>query len=378
MYSATIEMAFLKQTLSFLNITICQHVFIAPASLPHLLQQHTPYTLKLPSPCDTASPSAASAIVSTDYSSLPAVASGDTFRWSQQPLPQSLKVLSNSLKDCQDYAIAHHYCGYEYSQQSSTCTLVPGSGCYMVQKAKVQTAKSAAAANATVLGYVHFDYSSVYSPPALVNVSHTTVRSNSAFTGFAAIDSPVYTMLLLSADECARRAAAQQVCGWLFVPSYVGKATGSCTSTASCCILNPYRGCAAAPAPPATNTLGIFASPPTPPTPSPPTPPPTPPTPAPTPRPANCSTTYTNLTNTGGVATLPTATGLLKAVSGVTYDGCVKYCCSFVGCVAWDWYSTTDEGFLCQIFKADYKTGPQPWPSGHVLFAQGGVLHATQ
>jgi hypothetical protein len=56
----------------------------------------------------------------------------------------------------------------------------------------------------------------------------------------------------------------------------------------------------------------------------------------------------------------------------------VKYCCSFVGCVAWDWYSTTDEGFLCQIFKADYKTGPQSWPSGHVLFAQGGVLHATQ
>jgi hypothetical protein len=87
-----------------------------------------------------------------------------------------------------------------------------------------------------------------------------------------------------------------------------------------------------------------------------------------------CSKIYTNLTNSNGVATLPTGAGLLQAVNGLSYDECVSHCCNSIDCVAWDWYSTTDEGFLCQTLKEGYTTGPQPWPQGHVLFAQGGVL----
>jgi hypothetical protein len=88
-----------------------------------------------------------------------------------------------------------------------------------------------------------------------------------------------------------------------------------------------------------------------------------------------CSAAYTNLTNIGGVATLPvTATGPLQAINGLTYDECVRHCCLSIDCVAWDWYSTTDEGFLCQTYQEGYTTGPQPWPAGHVLFAQGGEV----
>jgi len=49
--SATVEMAFLKQPLSFLNVTICQHAFVATDAAPYNLVEGKPLVLQLPSPC---------------------------------------------------------------------------------------------------------------------------------------------------------------------------------------------------------------------------------------------------------------------------------------------------------------------------------------
>jgi hypothetical protein len=98
--TATIIMPFLAQLLSFENITICQHVFLAsPSSIsspsssssssPHRIARGVPLILHLPTPCETSLPSAESTTVTSDYSSLPGpLAPGDQFEWPQQPLPE--------------------------------------------------------------------------------------------------------------------------------------------------------------------------------------------------------------------------------------------------------------------------------------------------
>lgn len=89
-----------------------------------------------------------------------------------------------------------------------------------------------------------------------------------------------------------------------------------------------------------------------------------------------CAALAVNLTNAGGVATLPTCTAadegtvFLMKVYGLSYAGCASHCCSSVACAAFAWYVTSDQGTLCQTFSAAYSVGPQPWPAGDVVFAQ--------
>lgn len=90
----------------------------------------------------------------------------------------------------------------------------------------------------------------------------------------------------------------------------------------------------------------------------------------------DCAPYIVNMTNTGGVATLPTPTAadegsvFLMKVYGLDYSGCASHCCSSIACAAFAWYISSDEGTLCQTFTANYSVGPQPWPDGNVLFAQ--------
>jgi hypothetical protein len=96
-----------------------------------------------------------------------------------------------------------------------------------------------------------------------------------------------------------------------------------------------------------------------------------------------CADTYTNLSTTGGVATLPDCTGTCTAASGVSlgtthglsYAQCVSSCCTSQNCKAFAWYDTTDQGLLCATFTEGFTEGPQPFgPSNKCRHAQGGVL----
>ena len=115
---------------------------------------------------------------------------------------------------------------------------------------------------------------------------------------------------------------------------------------------------------------------------------------------------FANTSNAGGVATLPTAAGFLGIAYDVSWPECVALCFNTATCAAWAWYETaagsrmgsTGSRFAassggagagagagvgagvgasqqqCNFFAAPFGTGPQPWPSGNVLFAQGGAL----
>jgi hypothetical protein len=163
-----------------------------------------------------------------------------------------------SLPQCQQYALRHHYCGYTFSQDAATCQPVPGSGCSILRNASISAGKQA-------LGSVHCNFSSVYTPPLLVNTSHSALHSNVTFgPNFAWLDSPAYSLLLPNASACEGQARLQQSCGWLFLTGYSGTPVGSCNPavSGSCCVLNPYRyNCTAGP--PLTMygsaTLGIFS-----------------------------------------------------------------------------------------------------------------------
>lgn len=90
----------------------------------------------------------------------------------------------------------------------------------------------------------------------------------------------------------------------------------------------------------------------------------------------SCAATYTNYTVAAGVATLPTSGNVSVALGqhhGITYNECVSMCCTTTSCTAWAWYNTTDEGMLCQTYTAGYSLGPQPFPDGRVISAQGGA-----
>jgi hypothetical protein len=51
--NATVQMALLKGELSFLNITVCQHVFAAASKWsPHTVRQGIPLVFQLPAPCN--------------------------------------------------------------------------------------------------------------------------------------------------------------------------------------------------------------------------------------------------------------------------------------------------------------------------------------
>ena len=84
---------------------------------------------------------------------------------------------------------------------------------------------------------------------------------------------------------------------------------------------------------------------------------------------------FKNMSNVGGIATLPTNHGFLSIVYAVSWEQCFAHCCATSGCVTWAFYETsTPSPTQCNFFGAAYDTGPQPWPSGNVHFAQGAVL----
>jgi hypothetical protein len=82
---------------------------------------------------------------------------------------------------------------------------------------------------------------------------------------------------------------------------------------------------------------------------------------------------YINFTNSNGIATLPTGNGYLAIAHGLTFIQCAAHCSNSANCAAWASYQVLDD-YLCQYYTSDYSLGPQSWPSGNVLFAQGARL----
>jgi hypothetical protein len=84
---------------------------------------------------------------------------------------------------------------------------------------------------------------------------------------------------------------------------------------------------------------------------------------------------YANMSNAGGVATLPTGAGGLASISGpIALAQCVAVCFNTNSCAAWAWYALSGGATRCALFARGFGTGPQPWPSGGVEFAQGGAV----
>ena len=98
--TATILMSFLSQPLSFVNVTICQHRF--DTSVPHVLRPKDPYTLVLPSPCNTGT--AHSAIVRTGRCTLSPPVSGSRWQSADVSAPERTNV---TLRACQQLTVDH-------------------------------------------------------------------------------------------------------------------------------------------------------------------------------------------------------------------------------------------------------------------------------
>ena len=90
-----------------------------------------------------------------------------------------------------------------------------------------------------------------------------------------------------------------------------------------------------------------------------------------------CPATIANVTT----FSLPTAgTGsaaFLSIAHGLSFAECVSHCCTSVGCAAAAWYVLQSGELLCQSFALGYSLGPQPFPSGNVVFAQGFELRTA-
>jgi hypothetical protein len=234
---------------SFLNVSICQHVFLAQdGGTPFLLRVGVPLTLALPAPCATSLPASASTVTTTQFCATPTRVGDNSTFFSQKLLPPPLP-LPLTLGECEAQALAHRFCGYLHVSETSSCTLVPGgTTCFLV----VPAPSTPVAAQSTK-GLVRCDFSSVYTPPAIVNASQVATGTGVGFAApFSPLDSAVFSFVPQQGlGGCMGRAAEAQVCGGVFVP-YLGggKALGSCSGQGeACCLLNPYKGCAAGSAP---------------------------------------------------------------------------------------------------------------------------------
>lgn len=268
--SATFSMAFVggpqgSVPLSFLNITVCQHSFTGTEESPFLLLLGASLELALPAPCDRASPASVSRLVTRQFCALGPSVSNTSAVWSQQPLPTAVPGLA-SLAACQAFSLQHYYCGYEWD--GTNCFAIPGAACYIVesqQRTSNNTARALVGAINRTLGFVLCNYSDAYSP--LVNASTTARFQGLAFgQGFVPLDSAVYSFVAPGLEFCAARAAALQMCGWLWIDEWAGGGLGSCSGDSrGCCLLDPYKGCGpGGPVPPAWGsnaTLGIFEMP---------------------------------------------------------------------------------------------------------------------
>ena len=93
-----------------------------------------------------------------------------------------------------------------------------GSACRLTTVVSHQVGDSAATAvaNDDVLGKVNCVYNSAEHPPSRrVNTSAPQVTASTGFsTGFAYLNSPVYSIVLPSAQACQAQAAKKQACGY--------------------------------------------------------------------------------------------------------------------------------------------------------------------
>ena len=221
---------------AFLNVTICQHVFLAPAGgAPLALRVGAPLRLALPAPCATALPASASNVSSTDFCAIVGRVTDSSTAFAgvlPAPLPQPL-----SLEACEARALAHRFCGYVHSNGTSACTLVPGGAtCFLA---------AGGGGGQTTKGLVRCDFSSVYTPPRIINASQVASAAGVGFAPpFAPLDSALYSFVPEQGLQgCMAQAAQAQVCGGAFVPALEG-ARGACAGGGPCCLLNPYKGCA--------------------------------------------------------------------------------------------------------------------------------------
>eukprot|EP00040_Diaphanoeca_grandis_P036929 m.238091 g.238091 ORF g.238091 m.238091 type:complete len:1248 (+) comp33718_c0_seq1:60-3803(+) len=235
--TASLRMSFLAKPLSFLNVTICQHVFAATEAQPFAVYKRQTIRFALPTPCNSAEESSATSVVSTPYCHSDTPVSAQSLQFSQgSPLPVVQGVAT--LEDCTSYALVHRFCGYMYTAATNSCTLAPGTACALVPR-------TAPAPPSSTIAVIKCNYSSVYTTPAIVNTTAPSIRRNVSFgPSFSYIDSAVFSFVTQNVSNCLDRAVARQVCGWMFAPSYTGASVGSCsTATHGCCFLNPYRGC---------------------------------------------------------------------------------------------------------------------------------------
>jgi hypothetical protein len=358
--SAELSLAFLaagSAPLSFLSVAICQHTFAAG---PYDVAPGSSVQFALPSPCASALPSSASTVASAAYcTAAPAANASASAVWAQA----AGAPLTATRDECLAFVEAHRYCGYAFDSASGACSPVAGAACYLVDGAAPRPAS-------VEVGFVACNYSgSGYAPPRFVNTSSPTLTPNATFAAFEPLDSPVYSIAAPDEAACAALAARAQSCGYQWSAEYGGAALGSCGTSAlarGCCVLNPTSpasgGCAPGDAagPEWPNAVvAVFEPPPPPPPPS----------------PACMAAGFKNMSNVGGVATLPTNHGFLSIVYAVSWEQCFEHCCATSGCVTWAFYETsTPSPTQCNFFGAAYDTGPQPWPSGNVHFAQGAVL----
>ncbi len=226
------------ESYAFLNVTICQHVFLARGGdAPFALRAGAPLRLALPAPCATALPASASTVASADFCAIVGrVADNGTSFAGRLPAPQPQPL---SLAACEARALAHRFCGYLHENATSACTLVPGGAtCFLAPS-------GAARGAASTKGLVRCDFSPVYAPPRIVNASQVHTAAGVGFAApFAPLDSALYSFVPQQGLQgCVAQAALAQVCGGALVPA-LGRALGGCAGDAPCCLLNPYKGCA--------------------------------------------------------------------------------------------------------------------------------------
>lgn len=220
------EFLFMDQTLSFVNITICQYSF---SNGPYVFIPKTSMfaTFIMPGPCDKVS------MVPTDT----VTRSLCSYTIYPNSMLDNVPTQSNfvaSYTQCQDYAMKHHFDSFTWLGTTSTC--------YVMIGASPAKLVAVAVANQATVGLLTCDYGTP--EPNTCSMTTANLTNTNFGPSFSYINSAVYTQPVSTVDRCAALAIQNKACGWLFVDNFNGPAIGACSSaTTTCCYLNPYEGC---------------------------------------------------------------------------------------------------------------------------------------
>jgi uncharacterized protein (DUF608 family) len=240
--TATITILFQQaSTLTFLNVTICDNVFLGS----YVFQVSQPLHFQLTTPCSTE----VSTFVQDYNAATHTECSLTSFATNTNINQGATYSYAYNLTYCSQIATTPSVCAMLWvSQGANTGICQPSSPCCFLIDTFPCSESGALAFSTygnTTAALVSCPTPDFTSSATCANAAGSPLNGKAlGDPSFAPLASNIYSQHASSSSLCNAAAIQYQVCGWEYFSYWTQTAIGTCISSLPCCILNPNRNCA--------------------------------------------------------------------------------------------------------------------------------------